>query len=74
MAISNDELYSSHLRMLKFNLPKEDRVALHKRIASGNLSPATLMSMSSDELASEEEQKKKHVHLMRGVQSQGVSN
>lgn len=40
--------------MLTFNLSKPDRVLLHKRIASSNLSPNELSTMSSTELADEE--------------------
>ena len=42
--------------MLTFNLPHANRVPLHKRITSGTLSPRELSSMSSNDLASEEEQ------------------
>ena len=42
--------------MLTFNLSKPDRVLLHKRIASSNLSPNELSTMSSTELADEETQ------------------
>jgi hypothetical protein len=44
-------------RTLDFNLRKDDRVSLHRRIASGKLAPETLVRMSSEELASEDQQK-----------------
>jgi Transcription factor S-II (TFIIS), central domain len=37
-------------------LQQSDRVALHRRISSGQVTPATLFSMSSTELASREQQ------------------
>ncbi len=43
-------------RTLTFNLQQSDRVALHKRISSGQVAPATLSTMSSTELASQEQQ------------------
>jgi hypothetical protein len=42
--------------MLTFNLQQSDRVALHKRISSEQVAPATLSTMSSTELASQEQQ------------------
>lgn len=42
-------------RMLTFNLSKADRVVLHMRIASCHISPKELSTMSSTDLASEEE-------------------
>ena len=41
--------------MLTFNLSKADRVVLHMRIASSHISPKELSTMSSTDLASEEE-------------------
>jgi hypothetical protein len=41
--------------MLDFNLSKDDRVILHKRIVSSAISPDVLSLMSSTDLASEEE-------------------
>ena len=41
--------------MLTFNLSKADRVVLHMRIASSRISPKELSTMSSTDLASEEE-------------------
>ena len=41
--------------MLTFNLSKPDRVILHMRIASSRISPKELSTMSSTDLASEEE-------------------
>lgn len=41
-------------RMLTFNLGKPDRVVLHKRIASSQISPKELSLMSSTDLADEE--------------------
>lgn len=40
--------------MLTFNLGKDDRVVVHKRIASSNISPKELSLMSSTDLADEE--------------------
>lgn len=42
--------------MLTFNLSKADRIVLHMRIASSRISPKELSTMSSTDLASEEEQ------------------
>ncbi|OCH87397.1 hypothetical protein OBBRIDRAFT_759875 [Obba rivulosa] len=46
--------YKERFRMLTFNLSKPDRVVLHMRIASGQISPKELSTMSSTDLASEE--------------------
>jgi hypothetical protein len=40
--------------MLQFNLSKPDRIAVHKRIASGQISAREISSMSSADLANEE--------------------
>lgn len=40
--------------MLTFNLAQSDRIVLHKRIASSQISPRELATISSTELASEE--------------------
>lgn len=40
-------------RMLQFNLPKPDRIQLHKDIAQGRITPAQLNVMSSTDLADE---------------------
>ncbi|KAH9986086.1 transcription factor S-II, central domain-containing protein [Russula compacta] len=48
--------YKERFRTLTFNLQQSDRVALHKRISSGQVVPATLSTMSSTELASQEQQ------------------
>ncbi|KAI0629132.1 hypothetical protein C8Q77DRAFT_307544 [Trametes polyzona] len=47
--------YKERFRMLTFNLSKADRVVLHMRIASSRISPKELSTMSSTDLASEEE-------------------
>lgn len=47
--------------MLQFNLSKVDRVVLHKRIVSGQLSPKEISSMSSTDLANEET--KQHIKI-----------
>ncbi|KAI0741581.1 hypothetical protein C8Q80DRAFT_143618 [Daedaleopsis nitida] len=47
--------YKERFRMLTFNLSKADRVILHMRIASSRISPKELSTMSSTDLASEEE-------------------
>ncbi|KAI0708842.1 hypothetical protein C8T65DRAFT_649641 [Cerioporus squamosus] len=47
--------YKERFRMLTFNLSKADRVVLHMRIASCHISPKELSTMSSTDLASEEE-------------------
>ncbi|KAF8630111.1 hypothetical protein AX15_003072 [Amanita polypyramis BW_CC] len=46
--------YKDRFRTLQFNLSKTDRVAIHKRIASGNISPKEISVMSSTDLADEE--------------------
>lgn len=43
-------------RTLTFNLQQSDRVLLHQRIASAQVMPRTLATMSSTELASQEQQ------------------
>ncbi|KAI0666802.1 hypothetical protein C8Q78DRAFT_994559 [Trametes maxima] len=48
--------YKERFRMLTFNLSKADRVVLHMRIASSHITPKELSTMSSTDLASEEEQ------------------
>ena len=45
--------FRDRFRMLQFNLPKTDRVALRKGIATGKISPAQLNVMSSTDLADE---------------------
>ena len=42
--------------MLQFNLSKVDRVIIHQRITSGNISPQEISLMSSTDLADEETQ------------------
>lgn len=42
--------------MLSFNLSKQDRIVLHRRIASSHIEPRELAMMSSTDLASEEAQ------------------
>ena len=49
-------LLRERFRTLTFNLQQSDRVALHKRIASGQVAAAKLATMSSTELASQEQQ------------------
>jgi len=49
-------LRRERFRTLTFNLQKSDRVALHKRISSGQVAHTTLSAMSSTELASQEQQ------------------
>ncbi|KAJ3734924.1 hypothetical protein DFJ43DRAFT_992347 [Lentinula guzmanii] len=46
--------YKDRFRMLQFNLSKVDRVVLHKRIASGQITPKEISVMSSTDLANEE--------------------
>lgn len=46
--------YKERFRMLSFNLSKPDRVLLHKRIASSQITPKELSTMSSTDLADEE--------------------
>ncbi|KAI9431373.1 hypothetical protein H4582DRAFT_1858968 [Lactarius indigo] len=48
--------YKERFRTLTFNLQQSDRVLLHQRIASAQVVPATLATMSSTELASQEQQ------------------
>ncbi|KAH9009046.1 hypothetical protein EDB84DRAFT_1584264 [Lactarius hengduanensis] len=48
--------YKERFRTLTFNLQQSDRVFLHQRIASVQVAPATLATMSSTELASQEQQ------------------
>jgi hypothetical protein len=48
--------YRERFRTLTFNLQQSDRVLLHQRIASAQLAPAILATMSSTELASQEQQ------------------
>ncbi|KAH9032799.1 transcription factor S-II, central domain-containing protein [Lactarius pseudohatsudake] len=48
--------YKERFRTLTFNLQQSDRVFLHQRIASTQVAPATLATMSSTELASQEQQ------------------
>ncbi|KAK2463520.1 hypothetical protein APHAL10511_004271 [Amanita phalloides] len=46
--------YKDRFRMLQFNLSKADRVVIHRRIASGNITPKEISLMSSTDLADEE--------------------
>ncbi|KIM44727.1 hypothetical protein M413DRAFT_9028 [Hebeloma cylindrosporum] len=46
--------YKDRFRMLQFNLSKVDRVNIHRRITSGNISPKEISLMSSTDLADEE--------------------
>ena len=46
--------YRDRFRMLQFNLSKVDRVIIHQRITSGNISPKEISLMSSTDLADEE--------------------
>ncbi|KAJ6610202.1 hypothetical protein B0H10DRAFT_2061219, partial [Mycena sp. CBHHK59/15] len=46
--------YKDRFRMLQFNLSKVDRIVLHKRIASGDITPKEISLMSSTDLANEE--------------------
>jgi hypothetical protein len=46
--------YKDRFRMLQFNLSKVDRVIIHQRITSGNISPKEISLMSSTDLADEE--------------------
>ncbi|KAJ3824385.1 hypothetical protein EV361DRAFT_927257 [Lentinula raphanica] len=46
--------YKDRFRMLQFNLSKVDRVVLHRRIASGQITPKEISVMSSTDLANEE--------------------
>lgn len=47
--------YRERFRMLTFNLSKTDRVILHMRIASSHISAKELSTMSSTDLANEEQ-------------------
>ena len=51
-----DVLCRERFRTLTFNLQQSDRIALHMRISSGQVAPAMLATMSSTELASQEQQ------------------
>lgn len=53
---STPTTHRERFRMLTFNLSKADRVFLHMRIASSRITPKELSTMSSTDLASEEEQ------------------
>ncbi|KAJ7091389.1 hypothetical protein B0H15DRAFT_835841 [Mycena belliarum] len=46
--------YKDRFRMLQFNLSKIDRTVLHKRIASGDITPKEISLMSSTDLANEQ--------------------
>ncbi|KAG6813880.1 hypothetical protein H0H92_006287 [Tricholoma furcatifolium] len=46
--------YKDRFRMLQFNLSKADRVGLHKRIVSAEISAKEISTMSSTDLANEE--------------------
>ncbi|EEB97061.1 hypothetical protein MPER_03698, partial [Moniliophthora perniciosa FA553] len=46
--------YKDRFRTLQFNLSKPDRVMIHKRIASAQITPKELSGMSSTDLANEE--------------------
>ncbi|KAF8648455.1 hypothetical protein AX16_006272 [Volvariella volvacea WC 439] len=48
--------YKDRFRMLQFNLSKPDRVVIHRRIASHDITPHELSVMSSTDLANEETQ------------------
>lgn len=48
--------YRERFRMITFNLQQDDRVHIHKQIASSQISPERLSTMSSTDLASEETQ------------------
>ncbi|EED81881.1 predicted protein [Postia placenta Mad-698-R] len=52
--VTNPIAYRERFRMLTFNLSKPDRVLLHKRIASSQIPPRELSTMSSTDLADEE--------------------
>ena len=50
-----DYLFSrDRFRTIQFNLSKPDRVVIHKRIASNQISPKEISTMSSTDLANEE--------------------
>ncbi|KAF4610431.1 hypothetical protein D9613_007039 [Agrocybe pediades] len=46
--------YKERFRMLQFNLSKADRVMIHRRITSGNITAKEISLMSSTDLADEE--------------------
>ncbi|KAF9497211.1 hypothetical protein BDN71DRAFT_1445288 [Pleurotus eryngii] len=46
--------YKDRFRTLQFNLGKDDRVVIHKRIASAQITPKEISMMSSTDLANEE--------------------
>ncbi|KAL0065796.1 Transcription factor bye1 [Marasmius tenuissimus] len=46
--------YKDRFRTIQFNLSKRDRVVIHKRIASNQISPKEISVMSSTDLANEE--------------------
>ncbi|KAG6919512.1 hypothetical protein DXG01_005102 [Tephrocybe rancida] len=46
--------YKDRFRMLKFNLSKFDRVVIHQRIVSAEITPKEISLMSSTDLANEE--------------------
>ncbi|KAF5383828.1 hypothetical protein D9615_003631 [Tricholomella constricta] len=46
--------YKDRFRMLQFNLSKFDRVVIHQRIASAEITPKEISLMSSTDLANEE--------------------
>ncbi|KAI0046493.1 hypothetical protein FA95DRAFT_1560046 [Auriscalpium vulgare] len=48
--------YKERFRMITFNLQQADRIALHKHITSGKVTPAQISVMSSTDLASEDRQ------------------
>ncbi|KAF7356595.1 Transcription elongation regulator [Mycena venus] len=48
------ELEQEKYRQLQFNLSKVDRTVLHKRIASGDITPKEIALMSSTDLANEQ--------------------
>ncbi|TFK61925.1 hypothetical protein BDN72DRAFT_849198 [Pluteus cervinus] len=46
--------YKDRFRMLQFNLSKPDRVVIHRRIASSDITPKEISTMDSTDLANEE--------------------
>ncbi|TFK39798.1 hypothetical protein BDQ12DRAFT_511721 [Crucibulum laeve] len=46
--------YKDRFRMIQFNLSKVDRVVIHQRITTANISPKEISMMSSTDLADEE--------------------
>ncbi|KIL69264.1 hypothetical protein M378DRAFT_157517 [Amanita muscaria Koide BX008] len=54
--------YKDRFRMLQFNLSKPDRVVIHRRIASGTITPKEISLMSSTDLADEET--KQHIKIV----------